>query len=464
MPISNEELDKFLTAWHGTPHDFDAFNLEKIGTGEGAQVYGHGLYSAERRGIAEGYRDALSQGKPEAYYKIEGVPHKLLKDWMGDWYSHLSQKANIARAEQRQKEQSTSDTYNYGVDPDSPIDLEEIKREHDYNEVSLNHDAETLKIPKALRELDLHGNQLFHDIHNRVMYEGMPPSQAVDLAVDYRDHQNFLARMNANQNEHAGSWGSTEDRRRQMHDIFDNAEYDPGQEKGRLYELRLNTSPEHLLDWDIPLDEHHDRVQDAILGLVGNRNNEISNYSSGDEVYKYLASTLGSKGASEKLLDAGIHGIRYKDGSSRSLDDQPTLHYKGNPRPGGKEGRYLKSLNKLAEDMSDPTDPSPVDMKSLLDEVDSHVVDLENILSSGKPHRGYSPSDLTDWRNIQEWAHTQVALGALEHKKPKITYNYVMFDPKLMQIVRKYGPKGELLREYGHGVTLKPVDHDPFAE
>jgi len=35
-----------ITAWHGSPHKFDKFDSSKIGTGEGAQAYGHGLYLA----------------------------------------------------------------------------------------------------------------------------------------------------------------------------------------------------------------------------------------------------------------------------------------------------------------------------------------------------------------------------------------------------------------------------------
>jgi GNAT superfamily N-acetyltransferase len=31
-----------ITAYHGSPHDFDRFDMGKIGTGEGAQAYGHG--------------------------------------------------------------------------------------------------------------------------------------------------------------------------------------------------------------------------------------------------------------------------------------------------------------------------------------------------------------------------------------------------------------------------------------
>jgi hypothetical protein len=43
-----------IRAYHGSPHDFDRFDLNKIGTGEGAQAYGHGLYFAENEGVARG--------------------------------------------------------------------------------------------------------------------------------------------------------------------------------------------------------------------------------------------------------------------------------------------------------------------------------------------------------------------------------------------------------------------------
>jgi hypothetical protein len=49
-----------IRAYHGSPHDFDRFSTESIGTGEGAQQYGHGLYFAEREPTALSYRDALT--------------------------------------------------------------------------------------------------------------------------------------------------------------------------------------------------------------------------------------------------------------------------------------------------------------------------------------------------------------------------------------------------------------------
>jgi hypothetical protein len=49
-----------IRAYHGSPHDFDRFDMSKIGTGEGAQAYGHGLYFAENEAVAKQYRNLLA--------------------------------------------------------------------------------------------------------------------------------------------------------------------------------------------------------------------------------------------------------------------------------------------------------------------------------------------------------------------------------------------------------------------
>ena len=62
------------SAWHGTPHDFDGFDIGAIGTGEGAQVHGWGLYFAQDRKVSEGYKEWLAgkhisyDGKPISAY------------------------------------------------------------------------------------------------------------------------------------------------------------------------------------------------------------------------------------------------------------------------------------------------------------------------------------------------------------------------------------------------------------
>lgn len=46
--------------WHGSPHKFSKFDSSKIGTGEGAQAYGHGLYLAESKDVAGEYQKKLT--------------------------------------------------------------------------------------------------------------------------------------------------------------------------------------------------------------------------------------------------------------------------------------------------------------------------------------------------------------------------------------------------------------------
>lgn len=68
--IPNEnDLDKlrkkynyqyYQSAWHGSPHDFDTFDLGAIGTGEGNQAHGWGLYFAKDKKVSDLYRRELS--------------------------------------------------------------------------------------------------------------------------------------------------------------------------------------------------------------------------------------------------------------------------------------------------------------------------------------------------------------------------------------------------------------------
>ena len=60
-PVEQERFDQ--SAWHGTPHKFKKFDLGAIGTGEGAQVHGWGLYFAQQKSVGKGYREGLTGGK-----------------------------------------------------------------------------------------------------------------------------------------------------------------------------------------------------------------------------------------------------------------------------------------------------------------------------------------------------------------------------------------------------------------
>ena len=59
-----------IIAFHGSAADFDGFKLEKIGTGEGAQMYGYGLYFADKEEIAKFYKESLTEVPFD--YQIDG--------------------------------------------------------------------------------------------------------------------------------------------------------------------------------------------------------------------------------------------------------------------------------------------------------------------------------------------------------------------------------------------------------
>ena len=72
----------FQLAWHGTPYrgiEKTGFKLNKIGTGEGAQAYGWGIYFASQRHVAEEYRRNLTRDTPQARYEMLGK-HKDMLD------------------------------------------------------------------------------------------------------------------------------------------------------------------------------------------------------------------------------------------------------------------------------------------------------------------------------------------------------------------------------------------------
>lgn len=74
----------YQSAWHGSPHDFDEFDLGAIGTGEGNQAHGWGLYFAKNREVAQAYKDVLGIDSVEI---ISGDTQYRLNDDI-EWYDN----------------------------------------------------------------------------------------------------------------------------------------------------------------------------------------------------------------------------------------------------------------------------------------------------------------------------------------------------------------------------------------
>lgn len=143
---------KGAIVWHGSPHKFDKFDSTKIGTGEGAQAYGHGLYLAESPAVAQTYKDLnptalaspirafkgaeLTPGTPEyhAATLLDGMGLQQARKQVAGWIS--SARPEMAREAEGWKR--TLETLNAAA---SKSDFKTLKNNGNIYKVDLPDDA-----------------------------------------------------------------------------------------------------------------------------------------------------------------------------------------------------------------------------------------------------------------------------------------------------------------------------------
>ena len=267
-------------AWHGTPHMFapepgaplGRFRSDKIGTGEGAQAFGHGMYVGQE-GTARGYKNTLRSRAVDPEY-MSGVRRALAS------FDQNKQEAyddNLIRA-------LTSD--------------------------------DSIELPKAPMSSDALPN---FQAAARIFSAHDTNEPAIKVA------QNIQAQF-----PHLRDEGSFLKHGPKRLAIADQVEKMRERTKGHLLHVRVNANPEHFLDWDKPLSEQHPRVQSALAGVT-----DLESIKFGGDAYQALANQMADKkgrgnfaGASAALHAAGIPGIRYLDANSRDPDtDQPTHNH-----------------------------------------------------------------------------------------------------------------------------------------
>lgn len=209
--------------WHGSPHKFDAFDSSKIGTGEGAQAYGHGLYLAETPEVAGWYRtggwggtqhgktQVLIDGKPYSATTLDSAtPHNYAADAFdrfGDkksainWLIEGGSPSEVAAAKILKKSKTLE---NAGVNPGSlyKVDLpdEHIAKMLDWDKPLSKQSPE---VQKALGKFDADSyhpsgadydaNELGQQIYNRLAgvlnVRNPNPSSGMVKATDYLQKQ-----------------------------------------------------------------------------------------------------------------------------------------------------------------------------------------------------------------------------------------------------------------------------------
>jgi hypothetical protein len=133
--LANTSERKGITAYHGSPHDFDKFDSSNIGKGEGNQAYGHGLYFAESEGVAKHYKKTLS--RPRTRKSTNPWDDPLVQD---DASAALERAYKVA-GENGMKKRALADLDRQigearGTDGDLVMHLEEVRNALDGDHVT----------------------------------------------------------------------------------------------------------------------------------------------------------------------------------------------------------------------------------------------------------------------------------------------------------------------------------------
>lgn len=258
----------FQRVWHGSPHRFAKFSTAKIGSGEGAQAYGHGLYFSSRRKVAEWYKKTLeTKGAAKPYHTFDG---KVVD---ADYIKRLTATNDPELTEFLEH---YSYLLRWGTDDvrgvlDKKIDRLKEAREKAQARLTIYQTRKSdPKWPSR------------HTDSRIANYE----KEVADREKDIKREEAMKARIT----------------------------FVEGERKGQLYEVEIPEDDTFLL-WDKPLSEQPKAVREAI----GASENEKQ--TGRDYYHSKAASKGGSKAASEYLHSLGISGNKYLDGVSRSAGE-----------------------------------------------------------------------------------------------------------------------------------------------
>ena len=148
----NSERILFQTAYHGSPHNFDRFATDAIGTGEGAQSFGWGLYFTNQEDIARWYADKLSQGTvKKEYNSIKDYVLLLYRDVFIEKKDFIQEKNAIENSIKRELEAKKDMGYPSHVIADIENDLKLFSTISDedslYNIVEKKRNLYTVELP-----------------------------------------------------------------------------------------------------------------------------------------------------------------------------------------------------------------------------------------------------------------------------------------------------------------------------
>jgi len=282
--------DLALNVYHGTPHEIKGgFDLAKVGTGEGAQAYGHGMYFAENPVVAQQYQKDISRSQ----LMKGGDPVRLDQTISGkpltNFYESISTKADRMPYEKA------------AVEYEKMSFIEDLMQGTQFKDAIARIDNPSIVTwAKSLESSYKPAGNL---------YKADIPDAAIPMMLDWDkplNQQSDAVKKSLN------SLGVTVDE--------------------KAYK------------------SHLDDLETTLLGGQPKGIKEVPN-PSGESIYNKLVAKFGSaEKASQELSKLGITGIRYLDEGSRNWrmltpDESTTGKYVVGKWPGGgAEQKYFDNL------------------------------------------------------------------------------------------------------------------------
>lgn len=385
VSIPNEkDLDKlrkqynyqyYQAAWHGSPHDFDEFDLGAIGSGEGNQAHGWGLYFAKDKKVSKLYKEVLSKAQgsnKSSLFKVE-IPNEtelLPEQYPISGYSRYvkdSLKNGLHKMSEEQLERFTSLLIKY-------------HKGSIIGDEWTNKYTHFMDVGYIISELH-NKNKTINDINK----------------IQKRNIDRFLKSVGIDENIDtiAGNEGLLEAVYKKFrYDLYSQYEKEKQLEREREEQAISN-------------------VKTDVYGALEKTNID------GKQLYSFLSHALGNdehfnlhnvknaKKASEFLNSIGIKGIYYdgeQDGRCYVVFDDKAIQV---------IEKYNQSINGMTQ-INSPTDRliqifKTADRSTFLHEM-GHVFfdDIKNLAEMEN-----APEQLvTDWNKLKEWSEWDDAQGA----------------------------------------------------
>lgn len=342
----------YQAAWHGSPHDFDKFDLGAIGTGEGNQAHGWGLYFAKKKSVSRNYQKELSK-------RLGTTNPKLFKVEIPDEKTMLD--------EDKYFKEQNKDIINKIVSAVNNLEIDKRKAllDHYKEHPSYTTNKEYEKILGKIQSVKQDREYISEALTNNV--NKIKEKIAREAAAEYGYNFDELKADNT----------------------FEMAKKLIGEINEKLSALEKEKEVEGAKE---------KIKEDKILESIGDTFTKTP--YTGRDVYVALSKAFGGdKGASEFLNSTGVKGITY-DGYTDGrcyvvFDDKAIKVIK----------KYNQSVNGMTEIMSDGERIISIfktaDRSTFLHEM-GHVFfdDIQKLASMEN-----APEQLvTDWNKLKEWS------------------------------------------------------------